>query len=177
LLTCSLDLDGFRAASRRTIGAVRVGVFTASRVAAQEAATYAKETGQFKDRTGNLRKNIKAKFLSATDNGSRWQVISKEQYSRFVEFGTAPHVIRPKAQNGFSGPTLKGQSRRGDRDIGVGRGHALRWNKGGKMFFARLVNHPGTRSYPFMIPALFKAESVLWRELSLLEYNIRDIWK
>lgn len=52
-------------------------------------------------------------------------------YAAYVNDGTRPHVIRPK--------------RRGGR---------LRFNVGGRVVYARVVNHPGTRARPFLDRAL-----------------------
>ena len=51
-------------------------------------------------------------------------------YARAVEFGTKPHVIRPK------------------------RGRVLRWRSGRGFRYATKVNHPGTRAQPYMEPTL-----------------------
>lgn len=50
-------------------------------------------------------------------------------YAPFLEFGTRPHVIRPKSPGGF-----------------------LRffWTKTGKWMALRKVNHPGNRTYNFL---------------------------
>lgn len=48
----------------------------------------------------------------------------------FNEYGTRPHVIRPK------------------------RGKALRFQTGGRVVFARRVNHPGTPARPWFYPTL-----------------------
>lgn len=52
------------------------------------------------------------------------------EYARFVNDGTAPHQIRPT------------------------RARALRFRVGGRIVFARVVNHPGTRARPFLDRAL-----------------------
>ncbi len=69
-------------------------------------------------------------------------------YAAFVEFGTAPHEIRPVNAS------------------------VLAFEAGGKMVFTPLVRHPGTRANPFMERAAedarSKAEMVfaeLWLEL------------
>ena len=50
-------------------------------------------------------------------------------YGIFVENGTKPHIIRPT------------------------KGKFLAFSAGGKMVFARSVNHPGSKPYPFWKPA------------------------
>jgi len=52
--------------------------------------------------------------------------IKMADYALYVEFGTPPHIIKPK--------TAK----------------ALHWKAGGKDVFASIVHHPGTRPQPFI---------------------------
>lgn len=59
-------------------------------------------------------------------------------YAEFVNDGTRPHVIRPKRAH-----TLRRSSR------GVVK-PALRFVVGGRVVFARVVHHPGTRPNPFL---------------------------
>ena len=47
-------------------------------------------------------------------------------YALFVEYGTQPHIIRPK------------------------NGKALHWKNGSKDIFATEVHHPGTTAQPFI---------------------------
>ena len=175
MITCTLDLTGFRNAVRRTVDEAEVGALKAARKAAQEGAAHAKAMGRFKDRTGNLRNHIHAKFESGNSSSARWSIVAPEKYAKFVEWGTKPHIIRPKAQNGFIGPTLRGQTRRSRGGAGAVR-HSLVFTVDGKKIFARLVHHPGAPAHPFMAYALRKAETVLWRELGDTARRIRKIW-
>jgi hypothetical protein len=72
----------------------------------------------------------------------------------FLEFGTAPHTITPRngrflvfapnaANRRLSGAPRKGTSR-------------------SDLVFARRVNHPGTKPYPFMVPAGEEARDDIW---------------
>lgn len=59
--------------------------------------------------------------------------------ARYLEFGTKPHVIRPKVAKvlAWGGPRrLTGALRKGAK----------------AEFFATLVHHPGTKASPFMVP-------------------------
>ena len=53
-------------------------------------------------------------------------IIKMNDYGYFVEFGTPPHIIRPK------------------------NGKALKFKVAGTTVFATSVNHPGTRPNPFI---------------------------
>lgn len=83
------------------------------------------QPGSFKNRTGTLRRSIQRRVESA----ARGVIFVGEKYGQYVEFGTRPHVILPK------------------------RGKVLRMKINGSDVFARRVNHPGSKAYPFMEPA------------------------
>lgn len=68
-------------------------------------------------------------------NDGRFSVMEAEigptvDYGDDVEYGTGPHIIRPKTPGGM-----------------------LAFQVGGQTVFARQVNHPGTAPQPYMGPA------------------------
>lgn len=72
------------------------------------------------------------------------EVIAQANYSTDIEYGTAPHEIRPNEQT------------------------ALRFTKDGKEIFAKKVNHPGTRPNPVMRNAAAKVQKEIpqiWQEV------------
>jgi HK97 gp10 family phage protein len=77
-------------------------------------------------RTSQLRTSITE---IVHDNPLMGTVSVGQPYGKFVEFGTAPHVIVPR------------------------NAKALAFTVGGKLVFAKKVNHPGTKGKPFMQPA------------------------
>lgn len=82
---------------------------------------------------GQLRSSINFNVSGNTIN------ISMLDYGVYVEFGTPPHVIRPKNRK-----SLKFEA-----------GRKARLESGGKnpnMVFAKEVKHPGTRPQPFIRP-------------------------
>ncbi len=180
MFTCTVDLSAFRKAARLSIEAVHTGVRDAARNAAEEGAEHAKAVGRFKDITGHLRKSIVAEFLSSNVSSAKWMILAGADYAAFVEYGTKPHEIWPKAGHGSKGPLRNGQTRRatgkGPHEHVVGRGRALRWVNGGKTFFAAMVHHPGSASSPFMGPAYLKAEAVLYRDLESIGDKLVRIW-
>ena len=105
----------------------------------QNLAEYAERTmrSEAPERTGGLKSSIKRKV-----KGYSAEIGPEAPYSIFVELGTRPHVITPVYA------------------------HALRFEVGGEIVFAKLVHHPGTKPNPFMkrtadrtvkhIPDLFK---------------------
>jgi len=79
--------------------------------------------------TGRLRASIKI-TRKLTIRGVGYAVGTDVEYATYVENGTRPHKIRPKAKQ------------------------ALRFKVGGKYVFAAVVNHPGTRANPFLARAV-----------------------
>ena len=168
MLHAELDLSEFRSNVGRTLDTLDVGRRKAVGSAAVESAQYARANAPFKDRTGQLRSGIVARFLNSDGNSVLWELLSPMPYTRYVEEGTRPHDIWPKAAHGLKGPLRNGQTRRatgkGPHEHIVGRGIALRWVSGGITHFAAMVHHPGSRPYPFMGPAYLKARYARPRE-------------
>ncbi|MFF7534876.1 HK97 gp10 family phage protein [Streptomyces bobili] len=85
--------------------------------------------------TGRLRSSI----VSRAEGGGRsvgYVIGSNVNYSAAVEYGTAPHVIKPKYKRALYWP---------------GAAHPV-----------AQVNHPGTRPQPFLRPAIEMTE-IFWR--------------
>jgi len=70
--------------------------------------------------TGRLRNSIKV--IPSSEGITIWMA----DYGMFVEFGTPPHVIKPKSKQ------------------------ALKFKSGNKVVFAKKVQHPGSRPNPFI---------------------------
>jgi len=81
-------------------------------------------------RTGRLRSSIRAEPPRFFSLRGMVKVGSDLEYAGFVNDGTRPHVIRPR------------------------RAKALRFTVGGRVVFAKVVNHPGQRAQPFLDRAL-----------------------
>lgn len=92
--------------------------------------------GSFKNRTGNLRRSIDRRVFSA----AKGVVFVGEKYGKYVEFGTRPHIIRPK------------------------NAKMLAFRVGGQLVFARQVNHPGSKPYPYMKPAFEENKNKVLKE-------------
>lgn len=63
--------------------------------------------------------------------GTRAFIGTPLEYAPYEEFGTRPHVIKPK------------------------NGKFLVFTIGGKKIFTKKVNHPGNKPHPFLRPAFF----------------------
>lgn len=183
-LTYSFDLSEFRTKAVGTRHIMALGTRRAVQVAGDAGAVYARSQHQHTRRTGRLTNSAELKFelRGADDSGSWGYLVNYTPYGAYVEYGTKPHKIYPKAAHGMIGPTREGQTRRatgkGPHEHIVGRGIALRFKVGGRIVFARYVNHPGTRPMPFMYPAALYAETVLARETELVTFEmVRKLWE
>ncbi len=175
----SLDLSEFDAAADQTKREIRHQIARAVRTAAEAGRDEAKAVGPFKDRSKRLRTTIAAVEAVSRGDGAEAQIVAPAEYSSFVDGGTNPHPIYPQKQATFVGPLPRGQGRRA-KSIWAGGKKAvrfLRFEIGGRGIFARKVNHPGGRPYPFMGPAYIKAEAVLVRVLEGLEERVARIWR
>jgi hypothetical protein len=136
------------------------GVWRATRAAvtsAGEAGIAEARRGAFQDHTRRLRDGLVFVLTREADIEVEGEMRSPVEYSSFVEEGTAAHVIRPKMGAGVEGPLLPGQGRRSrgrERQV-------LAFKMGGGTVFAAKVNHPGSRSIPFMGRAYTVAERAL----------------
>lgn len=80
--------------------------------------------------TGRLRASIRVESRRTFTFRSVFTVGSDVEYAAMVNDGTRPHVIRPR------------------------NAQVLRFRVGGRVVFAKVVNHPGTRARPFLDRAL-----------------------
>ena len=138
MFTVTLDGEAeFAAEVRAFCEALQRGAEHAVEAACKAGADEAKR-GAFKDHTGNLRGKIIGVLLSApTGGGAEGEIRSPMQYSSYVEEGTEPHVIEAR------------------------RRKSLKWTDATGTHFAKSVQHPGTKSIPFMGRAYIVAERVL----------------
>jgi len=103
-------------------------------------------------KTSNLGRTIQPGLL--TDLQAT--VVVTADYAAAVELGSKPHIIRPRpgriGRNGRPAALAWGGARRLSGSLRTGASPE---------FFARYVNHPGTRPHPFLRPA---AEEALQEE-------------
>lgn len=181
MLSMTLDTSQFDHRVEQTIQRLRANIESSCRVAGKAGVAEARR-GQFKDHTFQLRGTIRWQIVGWTGNRFVISIEAPAAYASFVEWGTKPHEIWPKAgYNAKKSSLHSGQTRRG-RGAGphehvVGRGQALRWKDGsGEVHFARMVHHPGSRPYPFMFPAQFQAVETLRESLWSNIHSLSTIW-
>lgn len=153
MLSIDLEVSDFHALVGRTLDEIEHGMEHAVRRAAELGAEEARRSDQFKDRTGELRRNITARPVESSHKGCTWEIVSPMPYSRFVEEGTRPHAI-------FGNPDL-----------------VFFWEKHGRWVRTDRVNHPGTQPHVFMGIGYLKAERVLWVELELMMRTVERVWE
>lgn len=117
---------------------------TKAALRALQIATISEAQKRAPRKTGHLQRSIRPGRV--TDDFAI--VEAKTPYAAAVEFGTKPHVIRPKnrkalAWAGPGGTRLSGRRR----------------TNSGRLTFAAKVNHPGTRKQPYLIPGAKAAVS------------------
>jgi hypothetical protein len=81
--------------------------------------------------TGRLRASIRIEQRRNLALRSRYTIGSDVYYAPFVNDGTRPHIIKPRRPGG-----------------------SLRFVVGGRVVYAKVVHHPGTRARPFLDRAL-----------------------
>jgi hypothetical protein len=79
--------------------------------------------------------------------GDRYTIVQAAGAAPFLEFGTKPHVIRPRTKGVLSWPA----NASGRRLSGRAR------TSSGRRIFARVVHHPGTKPQPFLLPGAIAA--------------------
>lgn len=95
-------------------------------------------------KTGNLGRTIRVGTVTKTTGSIKAGGVRNVGYAHSVEFGTRPHVIRPRSKKvlAWGGPrTLSGRLRAGGKPT----------------HFARSVRHPGSKAKPYLVPGLRKA--------------------
>jgi hypothetical protein len=88
----------------------------------------------------------------------RFTIVSASGAAPYLEFGTRPHVIRPRRASALSwtaNKRLSGRSR----------------TAGGRRFFAKVVHHPGTKPQPFLVPGAVAAIRSVGIESIVTEWN------
>jgi len=80
--------------------------------------------------TGRLRASIRLESRRDLLLRTKWTIGSDVVYAPYVNDGTRPHIIRPRTKQ------------------------VLRFKVGGRIVYARVVHHPGTKAQPFLDRAL-----------------------
>lgn len=152
--------DDLRALGEECERILSVAAVRGTKEAVEGGAAYARANHTWKNVSGALEGSIVGRMDVVTSNGAAGTIEATANHASFLEKGTPPHVIRPKAGEGFVGPLRRGQSRRTSEDIGTHR-VALRWVSDGRTHFAAVVHHPGTEAQPFIGPAGYAAGLIL----------------
>lgn len=93
-------------------------------------------------RTSTLGRSI---VLGSVTNTSA-VTVATAPYAAFVEFGTGPHEITPKAKLALRWAASSSMGFRLTGRPSSAKGNTVGW------VFAKRVHHPGTKAHPYMIP-------------------------
>lgn len=96
-------------------------------------------------KTGYLGRSI----VPGSITGRSAFVEARTPYAAAVEFGSRPHVIRPKRGSVLAWPA----------DASGRRLSGRRRTNAGRLIIARKVNHPGTKAQPYLVPGAKRALS------------------
>lgn len=129
-----LNLGAVKRAHQKLINQTATGVLLELADAGKFAVDYVKAHPTFKPRSGELQ----AKTRWIPFRGRSIKIQNTAPHNHFVEYGTKPHVIRPRRKGG-----------------------SLRFVVKGKVVFAKRVNHPGTRPLKFLYRATTAAGRIL----------------
>lgn len=128
------------------------GVQQAVGEAVDAGAAEARQTHDFRNRTGGVERGIRGRVVSLTARGAEGVIEATDEASSHLAYGTRAHEIRPK------------------------NAAALNFSIAGRTVFAARVQHPGTKADPFMANAARRAERVLRQSiLATLERIHRKI--
>jgi hypothetical protein len=164
-------LDDFERALTEADRALSNGVHTGVARAVDDGAREAREAHRFKNQTGTLEGSIAGYVITSAPGGAEGVIKADAPYASFVDAGTAPHLIYPKAGQDFVGPLPKGQSRR----RGAGGGLLTFIGSDGHWVSVHVVHHPGTPVDGFFCRAYLKAERVVLREIEIGVEKARQI--
>lgn len=93
----------------------------------------------------------KSAYVNMKRNRLGAEIGYRTKYAAPVEFGSRPHVIRPK------------------------NAKVLSWKpKGGGRVFAKVVNHPGTKPRPFLMPAFERQTRLMKVEIKKIITNRKN---
>lgn len=165
MFTCEVDASALVQAWVGVRASIRAGTRRGVSQGVQEGAAEARALHSYTNRTGNLERSTIGKLTgnrtsvgasrgtnnrlpsmadlpSDVDGAQFGEIRAGMEYASYVEEGTRPHMIYPK------------------------RATVLSWiGYDGTRVFARWVNHPGSKPYPFMHHAYLKCERVMVREI------------
>lgn len=136
-----ISLDELRRKHVRARDAIRKAVDQAATEAGGDAVTFSREHHRYKSRTGALENATLARTVRLR-SGAKVVLKNAKAYAASIDMGARPHVITPR------------------------RGKFLRFMSGGKIVFARRVQHPGNQAYRFLYNATRHGYRMLAKRLT-----------
>lgn len=142
-----MSLQGYPELKRR-FAAISGGQATEAMMRMLGMAAVREQKLLVRRKTGNLGRSIHLKSVT-TDTAL---TVASAHYAPYVEEGTRPHDITPKAKKALAWAATGAGARLSGRPRSATRRGAF-----GGMIVRRRVHHPGTRAHPFMVPGAKKA--------------------
>ena len=118
-------------------------VDVAMRAAGAHAVEHVRQQSKFKRRSRSSLKDDTKTQIIRSRGGKILRLKWSKKHAPFIEYGTRPHVIKPKRRSHL----------------------VFYWRKVGKVVFAKKVNHPGTKPYKFGWKSAHAAHRILGQRL------------
>lgn len=169
LKTVIENVPEFARTYNRAVAKVGEGCQIGTKLGCSEGIAEVLARRKWKDRTGEARKALRGYVTNLTsDEGAEGVMEWDVDYASYLDEGTVPHTIQPKAVRGSSKSSrAPGQTVRAQNDVGTTR-VMLRWyDSGGDPVFRKVVHHPGTRGDGAFGAGVQKCERVMQREIEL----------
>jgi len=151
-MSFNLEMEGLQIAENHTIEQAKKVLWLSMHKMEQLAKRFAPVD------TGLLRRSINLHPIQ--EGATEYVLADGVKYGEYVEYGTSPHLIRPKNKQAlsfewteFSGKML---SKKGRREAQAKRGASISPDK----VVFKIVKHPGTNAHPFFRPAKLEVERV-----------------
>lgn len=139
-------------------------VFAAVSAGVKIGEETAKSVHQWQNRSGATERSIRGRVIYTTTESTEGELVCTVPHASFLEEGTKPHTIMPRARvGGFIGPLKRRQRRL--RALGPGSRNVLVFDWRGQRRFFASVWHPGTKPMRFMAPAYQRCEVVITQHL------------
>lgn len=172
-VSVEIDLSDLERCLSAIDGELAAGCRAAVQAAVVEAPAEALSVRRWRNRTGEAERLTRGWITGLTTVGAEGVVASDAHYASYLDAGTRPHEIRPLNYHWGAGRYVVPRSRVTGKKVrgvsfGAGRGKFLRFiGASGRVVFARVVKHPGTRGDGYMGAAYLKAERVMAREIDV----------
>lgn len=166
IITITTNLPEVQRAFTRFQDEMGEGCQTAVAKGVSEGREWMLARRRWKDRTGDTARATTGQVTVTRREGAEGRMDCAVEHASYLDQGTVPHIIRPKAIRGSPKASRHpGQSVRARNDIGTTR-VSLRWyDAGGSPVFRKEVHHPGTTGDGFFDQGVKKCDEVMQQQI------------